>query len=166
MEYYLSESSNSISLHFENPILNEIKDLYFKPNVNINYLNKSYICYIYQKNVNNVLITFNGFFKDGYFIILVDSHNETLDVSVFIKNVIITKLEWELKKYTDELFLWKIKTNKKYNYNYFNLNIRDYIEENNDISIDDILSINKCISYNLDLNSSKNKKNKILSMFS
>jgi len=30
----------------------------------------------------------------------------------------------------------------------------------------DILSINKCISYNLDLNSSKNKKNKILSMFS
>ena len=65
-----------------------------------------------------------------------------------------------------ELFLWKIKTDKKYNYTYFNLSIRDYIENNNDISIDDILSINKCISYNLDINLSKNTKNKILSIFS
>ena len=166
MDYYLSEPSNSISLHFEKPILNEIKDLYLKPNLNINYLNKSYICYISEKKVNGVSVTFNGFFKDGYLIILADSHDKVLNVSVFIKNVIITKLEWELKKFNDELFLWKIKTNKKFNYHYFNLNIRDYIEENNDISIDDVLNINKCISYNLDLNSSNNKKNKILSIFS
>ena len=166
MEYYLSESSNFISLHFENAIFDNIKDLYFKPNININYLNNSYICYVAEKKIDNTLIKFNGLFKDGYFIILFDSHDEILNVSIFIKNVIITKLNWELKKYTDELFLWKIKTDKKYNYTYFNLSIRDYIENNNDISIDDILSINKCISYNLDINLSKNTKNKILSIFS
>lgn len=166
MEYYLSESSNSISLHFENPIFNNIKDLYFKPDVKINYLNKSFICYYCEKKHNNNLIKFNGFYKDGYFVILSDSHDKVLNVSIFLKNVIITKLDWELKKYDEDLYLWRIKSDKKYNYIYFNLNIREFIEENNDLSIEDVLLINKCVGYNLDLNLPKNKKNKILSIFS
>ena len=164
MEFYLSESSNSISFHFEKPIYDTIKTLYFRPNVNIEYLNKSYISYYCEKENYNQLLKFNGFYKDGYFIICIDSLDKVLNISVFLKNVIITKLDWELKKYNEELYLWKINHKKKYNLKYFNLDIRDYLENNNDLSIDDILLINKCINYNLDLNLPK--KNKILSLFS
>ena len=52
------------------------------------------------------------------------------------------------KKYNEELYLWKINYKKNYNFKYFNLDIRDYLENNNDLSIDDMLLINNIIVIN------------------
>ena len=165
MEYILSESSNCINFNFEKPIYNNIKSIYFKPNLTIKYLNKSHISYYSEITKNNDTLKFNGYFKDNYFIIFIDCYDKNLNISIYKKNVIITKLDWDIKKYNDSISLWTIQKNSK-KYKYFNLNIRDFLENNNDICIDDILLINKCICYNLALFSENNFfNNKILSLF-
>lgn len=169
MEYNLSESSNCINFNFEKSVYNNITSIYFKPKITINYLNKSHISYYSEVSSDNNILKFNGYFKDNYFIIFIDCYDKKLKNSIYKKNVIITKLDWDIKKYSESISLWNIKkTSKKYKY--FNLNIRDFLENNNDISIDDVLLINKCISNDLTLTSNKKSNNtifnnKILSLF-
>ena len=80
MEYSLAESYNYIHFFFEQPIINNIQDIYFKQNLNIEYINRSYLSYYYEKTIDTNTYTFNGIFKDGYFIILIDILDKTFTI--------------------------------------------------------------------------------------
>ena len=73
--------------------------------------------------------------------------DNNLNTSVYDKNIIIIKLDWKLIKINKNLFLWEIDIiNNK------NINIFIYLENfenNNDITINDILMINHSINHNL-----------------
>jgi len=155
-----NHSKKYIHFQFSKPIYENIKDIYFKKNINKSYLNQSYINYNYEIDNNDSKIIFNGFFKDNYFLIFIDFYNTNLQNSIYFKDVIIIKLDWILQKYKHDLFLWEIKIQKK-NYKYFNMPIRKIIEENTDYSIDDILLINKCIHYDVKIEETKSTKKNI-----
>ena len=165
MNNLFSNKSLTINLSFEKPIFDNIKSILFYPNHNINYSNKSFISYFQSIKHNDYQLLFNGFFKDGYFVIIIDSINNNLNISIYKKNIILIKLDWELTKFNNDISLWKIKNINK-NYQYININARNFLEDNNHISVDDIISIYKCISYNVTINkSNKSINNKILSIF-
>ena len=164
MEYSLAESYNYIHFFFEQPIINNIQDIYFKQNLNIDYINRSYLSYYYEKTIGTYTYIFNGIYKDGYFLILIDILDKTLNISVYDKNIIITKLKWIYYKFKDELYLWKIEFDKNKKYQYFKLELRNFMLENNDLDLEQILSIHKINSLNLLINKKDfTKKNKIKS---
>lgn len=142
---------STINFSFEKPILNNIKKLQLKPNVKLNYTNESHLNYFQEIKKDNYNIHFNGIYKDNYFIILIDYNNPNIKNSVYDKHIIITKLNWHLTKIKDDLYLRTIDIKYNKNYKYFYMPLRKYLENNNDISIDDILQINKCIHYDLKL---------------
>lgn len=160
MELYFSE--NFINLNFEKSIIYDINDISLKPK-DENYLNLSFLNYYCEKNLNNKIIKFNGLYKDEYLLIFIDIFDSEFKTSVYYKDVIIIKLEWNMKKFNDDLYLWEIKKYSNKNYKYFILPIRKNIENNNDTNIDDLLIISRCIQLNLKMNNNKLlSKNKIL----
>jgi len=165
MELYFSKLN--LPLQFEKPIIYNIKEINLKPNSSIDYLNMSYINYYDQITHNNEIIKFHTFFKDEFLLILIDIYDIILKTTVYHKNILLIKLDWELKKFYDDLYLWEIKNDKNLTFKYFNLPIRRDLEDNDDIFLHDILLVNKCIHYKVILNSTKifTKKN-ILSLFS
>lgn len=152
---------SNINLYFENPIVNNLKHIQLKINNKLNYKNKSYLNYYHEIKNDNLIISFTGLYKDEYFIILIDYIDNKLNTSVYDKNIIIIKLDWKLIKINKNLFLWEIDILDNKKYKYFYLPLRKFLEKNNDISINDILMINRSINYNL-----KIKKNNNLSFLS
>ena len=101
MEYNLK--SSYIHFEFENPILNKLKNVSFSINKNIEYTNNSFFNYYHEIKQDNITISFNGFYKDEYFLIFIDIIDNHLNNSVYHKDVIIIKLDWNLNKLNDEL---------------------------------------------------------------
>ena len=151
--YYL----DIIHLKFENPILHNIKEIYLKPK-KTNYTNLSYINYYTEVYNSNINISFYGIFKDNYFVILIDIFDKQLNNSICDKNIIFIKADWILTKINNELFLYQINIIKNKNYKYFYLPLRKYFEDNNDLSIEDILSINDCVNYEVKINKKEEKE--------
>tara|TARA_B100001989_G_C24368291_1_gene378069 strand:+ start:38 stop:529 length:492 start_codon:yes stop_codon:yes gene_type:complete len=162
MEFNLK--SSYIHLEFEKPILNKLRNITFSINKNIHYTNNSFFNYYYEIKQDDITISFNGFYKDEYFLIFIDIIDNELNNSVYYKDVIIIKLDWNLNKLNDELSVNEINIIKK-KYKYFKLPIRQFLENNNDISIDDILSINRCIHYDVKIKKTNTLKTGILSYF-
>lgn len=152
---------NNINLYFENPIINNLKHINLKINNKINYKNKSFLNYYHEIKNDNLIISFTGIYKDEYFIILIDYIDKKLNTTVYDKNIILMKLDWKLIKINNNLFLWEIDILDNKKYKYFYLPLRKFLENNNDISINDILMINRSINHNL-----KIKKNNNLSFLS
>ena len=73
------------------------------------------------------------------------------------------KLDWKLTKINKDLFLWQVDILDNKKYKYFYLPLRKFLEKNNDISINDILMINRCINY--DLKIKKNNNSSFFSLF-
>ena len=96
------------------------------------------------------------------FCILIDIFDKQLNNSICDKNIIFIKADWILTKINNELFLYQINIIKNKNYKYFYLPLRKYFEDNNDLSIEDILSINDCVNYEVKINK-KEEKEKIKS---
>lgn len=151
-----------INLDFEKPIIHKIKNLKLKPKINNNYLNLAYLNYYYEEEYNNEIIKFNTLFKDEYLVILIDIYNVELKTSIFEKNIILIKLEWELKKFKNDLYLWEIINYKNKEYKYFYLPFRLDLEENTDMYIPDIIMISQSINYKVIMNTKKKIKNKNL----
>lgn len=163
MEFNLK--SSYIHFEFEKPILNKLKNVSFSINKNIKYTNNSFFNYYHEIKQDNITISFNGFYKDEYFLIFIDIIDNHLNNSVYHKDVIIIKLDWNLNKLNDELSVNEINIIEKKKYKYFKLPIRQFLENNNDISIDDILSINRCIHYDVKIKKKNNLKSGIFSYF-
>jgi hypothetical protein len=131
-----------ISVSFKKPLLKKIKDLYFVPYEEDIYYDKNHMNYIYEEVIDNIKFIFYGFFKDGYFIIILNSFDKNLDVTIENKNVIIIKLDWTLKRINDEKSIWIIDESKlinlkmdalllPYRNNFFKFNmidVSDYIK--------------------------------------
>ena len=44
------------------------------------YYDNSHLNYIYKEKLNGIEYTFYGFFKDNFFVIVLDSFNESLEI--------------------------------------------------------------------------------------
>jgi hypothetical protein len=66
-------------------------------NSKIEINNYSHKNYIYKKKCGQITYIFNGFFKDDYFVISIDSYNELLMTEIEHKDIIILKLNWVIK---------------------------------------------------------------------
>ena len=157
MEHYLDDKNN-IHFHFEQPIIHNVKDLYFKYDPNIEIINKCYSQYYDEKKIMNKRYIFRGFYKDGYFLIIIDIIDLNLNNIVYDKKVIIVKLTWHLVKINDELTIHKLDIKENSKHQYFLMNIRNSLKNNNDVHLDDIIFSNKKDIHHLIINK-KNLKN-------
>ena len=146
---YMNVFSSIIHLKFENPLLNNIKELYLKPNKNIYYTNQSYLNYYTEVYNSNIILRFNGFYKDQYFIVLIDLIDKKQNNITHNNHILIMKVDWSFIKVNNEIYLYQINIIKNKKYKYFYLPLRKFLENNNDLSIEDILLIHECIHYNL-----------------
>lgn len=156
MEHFLNEKKNNVHFYFEQPLIQNIKDLYLKYDPNIELINKCYVQYYDEKKINNKRYIFRGFYKDGYFIIFIDIIDVLLDNIIYHKNIILVKLQWKLIKINDEMSVNKIFIKDNSKYQYFLIPIRNSIYKNNDVFIEDLLFSNKKQINNLIINKKKN----------
>lgn len=156
MEHFLNNDKNHIHLSFEKPLIGHLKELQLKIDPCIEFINKSYVNYYDEKTIHNKKYMFRGFYKDGYFIIIIDVIDLELNNIIFDKNVIVSKLKWNFIKHND-IHIWEINTQKNQKYDYFSLPIRHFLEHNYDLSIDDILNIHDKNPYQLCINKSSFK---------
>lgn len=166
---------NSFEIKFLNPIFKNIDKIFFRENINIIYYEGSHMNYIYILNDDDIEYTFNGFYRDNYFVIIIDSYDKNLQVNIESKYVILLKLEW--KKYIfKEKEMFMVDTSKLQNLkiNSFILNIRKKLFDVINISLDDYLriknsSIIECYlnNYNNNIKNIKNISifNKLLKYF-
>ena len=165
MEHFLNEKNNNIHFYFEKPLIQNIKDLYLKYDPNIELINKCYVQYYDEKKINNNRYIFRGFYKDGYFIIFIDIIDVLLDNIIYHKNIILVKLEWKLIKINDEMRVNKIFIQDNSKYQYFLIPIRNSINKNNDVFIEDLLFSSKKQINNLIINKKNNFSIKSLFTF-
>jgi hypothetical protein len=132
-----------IKIQFKKPIYKNIDKLYFTPNSNLIYYDNSHLNYVYKHIENDNIYTFNGFFKDNYFVITLDIFNKNMDYNVNNKNLLIIKLEWILKKISDNQSLWVINDTQFINYksDTIILPINDKLTVNSNINLEDYLKV-------------------------
>ena len=150
---------NKIHLKFEHPLLHNIKQIYLRPNNKVEYTNLSYLTYYTEIYNSKLTISFSALFKDSYLVILIDTIDKELNNSVSHKNIIFIKADWSLIKINNELYVYELNIIKNKKYKYFNLPLRKFFNDNNDLSIDDILLIHDCIHYDLIINKKEEKNN-------
>jgi hypothetical protein len=138
--YFLNDKNNIIKISSKKTFINNFKELYFKPDLNIKYNDKSYLNYIYEEKINNIKYTFNGFFKDNYFCIIYNSYDENLDTIIYNKEIIIMNLEWVLKKTGEDISLWVINNESKSIESNIMM-IRNKLMNNSNINIEDSFKI-------------------------
>ena len=145
MSSYLHENFNYIHLIFKTPFFKEFKNIYFQPNDILKYYDHNHLNYIYKQTIDKIDYTFHGFYKDSYLIIVIDSFNQELETTIEHKELVIIKMDWELKKISKDKSLWilNIQPYTKERADFFILPLRKKIlnNPNNILSIDDYLKI-------------------------
>jgi len=132
--------SIKLELYFYAPIFKDIRNIHFNINKNISYENMSYIQYIYEVNKNKIIYTFNGYYRDGYLIITIDSYDQYTQVNIEHKEVIIIKLNWKLIVNDNEYYHISDIQKKRNKYSILDIRRHKLVNEKN-ITIDDYLSI-------------------------
>lgn len=133
-----------IKIYFKKKaIYKNIDTIFLTPNKDLVYYDNSHLNYIYKYVENNIEYTFNGFFKDNYFVITFDAFNKDINVNIHNKNIIIIKLEWILKKVSETQSLWIINDEQFINYrcDCLILPINNKLFSDNTINIDDYLKV-------------------------
>lgn len=158
MEHFLNIKENNIHFYFEEPLIENIKDLYFKYDPNVELINKCYVHYYDEKRCNDKRYIFRGLYKDGYFIILIDSIDLKWNNIVYCKDVVLTKLDWCFTKINDDLTVHKLNVKNNNKYQYIILPIRNYLNNNTYIFIEDLIYSNIKKVNNLIINKKKDLK--------
>jgi hypothetical protein len=132
-----------IKIYFKKYIYKNIDTIFLTPNKNLVYYDNSHLNYIYKYSENNIEYTFNGFFKDNYFVITFDSFNKDINLNISNKNIIIIKLEWILKKVSENQSLWIINDKQFINYRCDSLilPINNKLFSDQNINLEDYLKI-------------------------
>lgn len=168
-------NNDIINITFNKPFYKNYTKLYFLPNKDNIYYDNSHVNYIYKIEEKNVIITFYGFFKDSFFVIIFDLYNKELNTKIEYKDILFMKVDWILKKISETKSLWIIDTNKFINHS-FNANIlpiRNKIFSDQNIGLDDYIKIYNYVIYNItikivdkiDTEKKISIKDKILSIF-
>ena len=152
------------SILFFEKILNKFKKIKFTINKDIYNDNYCHANYVSHKIVDDIKYTFNGFFKDNYFVIMIDSKDEKLDINIEHKEVIIIEADWVLKDVSENNYLWILNIEgtlyskkkcyilpiRKSFFTNIGINISDYLNINN-------VKIKNCIFYKNPVNNMKSK---------
>jgi len=160
MHSIINENNNFIKISFNKPFIENFDEIYFLPNNDITYYDNSHLNYIYIEKRNDINYTFHGFFKDNFLTIIIDSYNETLNVTIQHKNILIIKLKWIEKKYSETKTLWiiDIPMFNEIKLDCFILPIRKKIFKNDCVSINDYLRIYNFITLDTIINYVPEKK--------
>ena len=167
--FFLNDKDNIIKISFKVPFYKNFYNLYFTPNIDIIYYDNSHLNYIYKEKLNGIEYTFYGFFKDNFFVIVLDSFNESLEINIENKEIALINFDWILKKISEEKSIWIIDNSKINNLNSvaYLLNIRKKILNSN-IDINDHIKIVEYLTVNINIKNvnefEKEKKNNIISM--
>lgn len=133
---------DTVHFFFHDGIIKNIKDLYFQLDYNLSYINNSHAVYIYEKEINQKNYTFHGFYLNGYFVIYIDIYDKILEVSISEKKVFLFTFQWTKKDIDGKYNLFVLNIKDKA-YKYIEFNQRKKIEEDINLSIDDLLVIHK-----------------------
>ena len=144
MSIYFSENNNFVNLKFNTYFFKEFKEIYFSPDENIKYYDNNHLNYISSVDISDITYTFHGFYKDKYFVILINSYDNNLQISIDHKEVIIIKSKWIKKTISEDKSIWilDIPCWKTESLDYFLLDNRNKIFDNSCIDIDNYLKIN------------------------
>jgi hypothetical protein len=144
--YSIKDDDTIIKIYFNKPFYkNLFNELYFTPNKNVVYYDKSHVNYIYNKTIDDIKYTFYGFFKDNFFVIIFDSFDNNLQINIKNKYLFLIKLEWQLLEIEDNKHLWVLDYLKLKNIkdSIFILTIRKNSLENQYINIDEYMKISE-----------------------
>ena len=138
--------NNFINLSFYKPFFKDFTNIYFTPDMTIIYYDNSHLNYIYKERVDNIIYTFNGYYKDEFLIIIINSYDENLKVNIDHKHVIILKVPWLLNKNRFEIDIHEF---NKFKTKCYVLPIRNKLLD--DININDYIKIYdyKCIELDM-----------------
>ena len=131
--------SNRFYIYFNEYIIDNIKYIIMEENNNIEINQNTHKNYIYTKRNGYITYTFNGFFKEDFFVITIDSYHELLQTNIEHKDVILLKLKWFLKEYwyldipkdilqKDDCYILNIRKDLFENYNSYYL--QNYLKTN------------------------------------
>jgi hypothetical protein len=144
---------NYLKITFEKPFYKDIDELYFNENNDIIYYDNSHVNYISSIKKNDIDYTFYGYFKDSFFVIIFDEYNETLDIKIESKYILLIKLEWIKKNILLEKTLWYINNNiNNYNTEAFLLLDRQRLLNGPNIDFNDYLKLNNYKVLNILIN--------------
>ena len=141
---YFGNNNNYLNIYFKENFFKDFNEINFVANESISYYDNNHLNYIFSSEKDEIKYTFNGFFKDNFLVITVNSYNEKLETSKNHKEVFLFKFKWILKKISENLSLWiiDIPPYKQISTEYFVLKNRQNLFEETIISIDDLLKIN------------------------
>lgn len=133
--------SNKFYIYFNDYIIDSIKYIIMEENHNIEINNNTHKNYIYIKKNGYITYTFNGFFKEDFFVITIDSYHELLQTNIEHKDVILLDLKWYLKQ---DYFYLDIQNEIVKKDDCYILNIRkDLFENYNSYYLQNYLKTNK-----------------------
>ena len=142
--YFIHDDLDYIQISFKNPFFENFKDdIYLSPNKDILYYDNCHLNYIYNEKIDHIKYTFYGFYKDSFFVIIMNSYDEKLDIMIEHKFIILLKLTWIIKKIDENKFIYIIDKNNLLNYKTeaMLLPIRNKFFDNFNISIENQIKI-------------------------
>jgi hypothetical protein len=141
--YFIHDDLDYIQIKFKKPFFNNFKEIYLSPNKDIIYYDNSHLNYIYTQKIDNIKYTFYGFYKDDFFVIIMNSFNEELNITIENKFIILLKLLWTLKKIDDSKSIYVIDKNKliKYKTEAIILPLRNKFFNESNINIENQIKI-------------------------
>ena len=105
-------SQNYIKIIFKEPVFKDFKHIYMAINSNIRYNDSSHVTYMYKEKRDDLEYIFYGFFKDSFFVIICNSYNSQLDITIQLKNIVCIKLEKTERKIKQDNKLYVLDESK------------------------------------------------------
>lgn len=146
-----------IKIYLKNNLYKNINEIYLSPNLDIPCYHNSHLNYIYKETKDNIEYTFNGFFKDDFFMIICDMYHKNIDINICHKNIMIIKLEWVLKKIDENKSIWVLVEPLNLNVDCFILPIRNNLFKIKSLNIQEYLDICNYDVYKINIKTCKQK---------
>ncbi len=97
---------------------------------NVNYLiNGSHEIYEYLHEFDNYLYMFEGFYQDGYLVLIYDIYDKRTKNKVESKDLYLIPIDWKLTKNSDNIMRWSLDINTEVYMKIYKLNIRKRLYE-------------------------------------
>ncbi len=97
---------------------------------NAKYLiNGSHEVYEYLHEFDNYIYIFEGFYQDGYFVLVYDIIDKRTKNKVESKDVYVIPIEWKLTKNSENVMRWSLDVNTEIYMKIYKLNIRKRLYE-------------------------------------
>jgi len=144
---------NYLKINFETPFYKDIDEIYFNENNDLLYYDNSHMNYISFIKNNDIEYTFYGFYKDDFFVIIFNEYNETLDVNIESKYILLIKLVWITRCVSLQKSLWVVNNSiNNYNTEAYLLSHRHRLINGSEINYNDYLKLNNYKTLKITIN--------------